>query len=103
MNPDIHQEIYGMPEYMGALLSASLSHSADLFRKMYYENGSHAVFIPVPTLPPSARSFPRHLRVTNTHVFVHLQIPRQYAQLQGLIGKNTIKKIVQICALLCSE
>ncbi|MCP2121515.1 UNVERIFIED_ORG: hypothetical protein J2Y93_001560 [Pantoea agglomerans] len=29
MNPDIHQEIYGMPEYMGALLSASLSHSAD--------------------------------------------------------------------------
>lgn len=31
-----------MPEYMGALLSASLSHSADMFRKMYYENGSHA-------------------------------------------------------------
>lgn len=42
LNPDIHQEIYGMPEYMGALLSASLSHSADMFRKMYYENGSHA-------------------------------------------------------------
>ncbi len=31
-----------MPEYMSALLSASLSHSADMFRKMYYENGSHA-------------------------------------------------------------
>jgi capsid portal protein len=42
MNPDIHQEIYGMPEYMGALLSASLSHSADKFRKLYYDNGSHA-------------------------------------------------------------
>lgn len=42
MNPDIHQEIYGMPEYMGALLSASLSHSADRFRKLYYDNGSHA-------------------------------------------------------------
>lgn len=42
MNPDIHQEIYGMPEYMGALLSAGLSHSADKFRKLYYENGSHA-------------------------------------------------------------
>jgi capsid portal protein len=39
MNPDIHQEIYGMPEYMGALLSASLSHSADKFRKLYYDNG----------------------------------------------------------------
>ncbi|NWC62940.1 phage portal protein [Cedecea sp. P7760] len=42
MNPDIHQEIYGMPEYMAALLSASLSHSADKFRKLYYDNGSHA-------------------------------------------------------------
>ncbi|SLM62859.1 MULTISPECIES: phage portal protein [Dickeya] len=42
INPDIHQEIYGMPEYMGALLSASLSHSADMFRKLYYDNGSHA-------------------------------------------------------------
>lgn len=42
MNPDINQEIYGMPEYMGALLSASLSHSADKFRKLYYDNGSHA-------------------------------------------------------------
>jgi len=42
LNPDIHQEIYGMPEYMGALLSASLSHSADKFRKLYYDNGSHA-------------------------------------------------------------
>lgn len=42
MNPDIHQEIYGMPEYIAALLSASLSHSADKFRKLYYDNGSHA-------------------------------------------------------------
>lgn len=42
MNPDINQEIYGMPEYLGALLSASLSHSADKFRKLYYDNGSHA-------------------------------------------------------------
>lgn len=42
MNPDFHQEIYGMPEYIGALLSASLSHSADKFRKLYYDNGSHA-------------------------------------------------------------
>ncbi len=42
MNPDINQEIYGMPEYLGGLLSASLSHSADRFRKLYYDNGSHA-------------------------------------------------------------
>ena len=42
LNPDINQEMYGMPEYLGGLLSASLSHSADRFRKLYYDNGSHA-------------------------------------------------------------
>lgn len=42
LNPDINQEVYGMPEYMAALLAASLSHSADMFRKLYYDNGSHA-------------------------------------------------------------
>ena len=42
MNPDINQEIYGMPEYIGGLLSASPAHSADTFRKLYYDNGSHA-------------------------------------------------------------
>ncbi len=31
-----------MPDYPGGLLSASLSHSADIFRKLYYDNGSHA-------------------------------------------------------------
>ncbi|WP_049849345.1 phage portal protein [Trabulsiella odontotermitis] len=41
-NPDINQEIYGMPEYLGGLLSASLARSADMFRKLYYDNGSHA-------------------------------------------------------------
>ncbi|MCL7653411.1 phage portal protein, partial [Klebsiella pneumoniae] len=42
LNPDIHQEIYGMPEYFAGLLSANLAHSADKFRKLYYDNGSHA-------------------------------------------------------------
>lgn len=42
LNPDIHQEVYGLPEYMSALLAAALSHAADSFRKLYYDNGSHA-------------------------------------------------------------
>ncbi|MEQ1966209.1 portal protein [Xenorhabdus nematophila] len=42
MNPDIHQEIYGLPEYLAGLLSASLNRSATTFRMNYYENGSHA-------------------------------------------------------------
>ncbi|WP_454730470.1 phage portal protein [Citrobacter freundii] len=42
LSPDIHQEIYGMPEYFAGLLSANLAHSADKFRKLYYDNGSHA-------------------------------------------------------------
>jgi len=45
MEPDIHQEIYGLPEYLSALQSAYLNESATLFRRRYYLNGSHAGFI----------------------------------------------------------
>lgn len=43
--PDIHQEVYGLPEYLAALQSAWLNESATLFRRRYYNNGSHAGFI----------------------------------------------------------
>jgi len=42
MEPDINQEIYGIPEYIGALNSAWLNELATLFRRRYYKNGSHA-------------------------------------------------------------
>jgi PBSX family phage portal protein len=42
---DLHQEIYGMPEWLSALQSALLNQSATLFRRKYFENGSHAGFI----------------------------------------------------------
>lgn len=43
--PDINQEIYGLPEYLAALNSAWLNESATLFRRKYYKNGSHAGYI----------------------------------------------------------
>ncbi|MDR3003446.1 MAG: phage portal protein [Acidovorax sp.] len=43
--PDINQELYGLPEYLSALQSALLNESATMFRRRYYENGSHAGFI----------------------------------------------------------
>ncbi len=43
--PDPAQEIYGTPEYLAALNSAWLNESATLFRRKYFENGSHAGFI----------------------------------------------------------
>lgn len=43
--PDVNQEIYGVPEYLSALQSALLNESATLFRRRYYNNGSHAGFI----------------------------------------------------------
>ncbi len=43
--PDLRQEIYGMPEYLAAINSALLNESATLFRRRYYQNGSHAGFI----------------------------------------------------------
>lgn len=43
--PDINQEVYGLPEYLSALNSAWLNENATLFRRKYYLNGSHAGFI----------------------------------------------------------
>lgn len=45
MEPDTRQEVYGVPDYLGALGSILLNESATLFRRKYYENGSHAGFI----------------------------------------------------------
>ncbi|MFC4256669.1 phage portal protein [Altererythrobacter xixiisoli] len=42
---DINQEIYGVPEYLSALQSALLNENATLFRRRYFENGSHAGYI----------------------------------------------------------
>lgn len=45
MQPDLNQELYGVPEYLGGLQAAWLNESATLFRRKYYNNGSHAGFI----------------------------------------------------------
>lgn len=45
MEPDINQEIYGLPEYLSALNATWLNEAATLFRRRYYKNGSHAGFI----------------------------------------------------------
>jgi PBSX family phage portal protein len=45
MEPDINQEIYGLPEYLASLQSAWLNESSTLFRRKYYLNGSHAGYI----------------------------------------------------------
>lgn len=45
MEPDLDQELYGVPDYIGSLQSAWLNESATLFRRRYYQNGSHAGFI----------------------------------------------------------
>lgn len=45
MQPNLRQEVYGMPYYLAALDSAKLNEAATKFRVRYYENGSHAGFI----------------------------------------------------------
>ncbi|MBL4831863.1 MAG: phage portal protein [Aliivibrio sp.] len=42
---DICQEIYGMPQYIGALSSIWLNEDATLFRRKYYINGAHAGYL----------------------------------------------------------
>lgn len=45
LEPDINQELCGIPEYLSALNSAWLNESATLFRRKYYQNGAHAGYI----------------------------------------------------------
>ena len=45
MEPDLRQEIYGVPYYLAALSSIELNSAATKFRVRYYRNGSHAGFI----------------------------------------------------------
>ncbi|NBC35560.1 phage portal protein [Novosphingobium sp. FSY-8] len=45
MQPDVAQEVYGVPEWLSALQSGLLSENATLFRRRYYLNGAHAGFI----------------------------------------------------------
>jgi len=39
--PDVAQEVYGMPEWLAALQSGLLAENATLFRRRYYLNGAH--------------------------------------------------------------
>jgi PBSX family phage portal protein len=45
MEPDVTQEVYGLPQYISALQSAFLNENATLFRRRYYLNNSSAGFI----------------------------------------------------------
>lgn len=45
IEPEVNQELYGLPEYLAALPSALLNESATLFRRRYYLNGNHAGYI----------------------------------------------------------
>lgn len=43
--PDVAQEVYGLPEWLSGLQSALLSENATLFRRRYYLNGAHTGYI----------------------------------------------------------
>ncbi|MDO4697615.1 MAG: phage portal protein [Pasteurellaceae bacterium] len=45
LEPDVNQDIYGLPQYLSALQSAWLNENATLFRRKYYLNGAHAGFV----------------------------------------------------------
>ncbi|WP_253249161.1 phage portal protein [Pseudomonas putida] len=42
---DVEQDIYGVPDYLGALQALLLNEAATLFRRRYYSNGAHAGYI----------------------------------------------------------
>ena len=44
-SPDVNQELYGMPDWLGGMNGALLNEKAMLFRRAYYDNGNHMGFI----------------------------------------------------------
>ena len=56
LDPDVNQEIYGVPQYLASLQSAYLNESATLFRRKYYLNGAHAGSIIYLTDPTQSNS-----------------------------------------------
>ncbi len=61
LEPDINQEIYGLPR-SSALNSAWLNESATLFRRKYYQNGAHAGYIMYVTDPAQSATDVESLR-----------------------------------------
>ena len=59
---DINQEVYGLPEWLPALQSALLNEAATLFRRKYFQTGSHAGFILYMTDPVQDETFVEDLR-----------------------------------------
>lgn len=59
---DINQEVYDLPEWLASLQSALLNESATLFRRKYYQNGSHAGFILYMTDAAQNEDFVTNLR-----------------------------------------
>ena len=45
LEPDVNQELYGVPEWLPAIQAALLNEAATNFRLRYYQNGSHAGYI----------------------------------------------------------
>lgn len=43
--PDIGQEMYGIPSYLSSINAILLNEAATLFRRRYYKNGAHAGYI----------------------------------------------------------
>ncbi|WP_375592100.1 phage portal protein [Chitiniphilus eburneus] len=63
LEPDINQEVYGVPEYLSGLNAAFLNESSTLFRRRYYKNGSHAGVIFYLTDPMQDETYVDDFRV----------------------------------------
>lgn len=59
---DVCQELYGLPQYIGALSSIWLNEDATLFRRKYYINGSHAGYLPYMNDPNLTKDQEREIK-----------------------------------------
>ncbi len=64
LEPDINQEIYGVPEYIAAMQSAWLNEAATLFRRRYFLNNAQVGFVMYMTDPVHKEEDINELRKT---------------------------------------
>jgi len=90
--PDIMQEIYGVPEYVGGIQSVLLSEEAGLFRRRYYSNGAHMGYILLTNDADldevTAKAIEEKVRASKG--------PGNFRSLYINIGKSAAKKPVEI-------
>jgi PBSX family phage portal protein len=90
--PELKQDIYGVPEYLGGIQSVLLSEESTLFRRKYYLNGAHMGYI----LVTNDADLDNETAKTIEEQVTQSKGPGNFRSLYINIGRSQSKEPVQI-------